>query len=497
MFDCIPLSLSRQSAKIDTSAGQKYFLEPEVLMEAAGALAAGEILKYFGKTASSFIVMCGPGHNGGDGLVLARHLYSHGLKVQVFCDKKSGSDLLEKQKKRLTSQKLKIHPIAQYKNLKVSDDFLIVDALFGVGLSRDVKGIYKELIEWMNAASCKIVSLDTPSGLNVDTGIPQGVSVKASLTLTFGLAKPGFYLMQGPAHTGQLVRLPIGFPQALLSSSESTHFLVDDTWVLKKLPSRCPEDHKARQGHLLVLAGREGFWGAGELTSLAAYRMGCGYVTWSGGDGTQHPPLGSVPDVLTGKLSDPKLLSNKTAVAIGPGFGTEDRTKEWLLALKKTNQPVVVDADAFTVCVREPNLFPLPENWILTPHSGELGRLFGLKGEDIDQDRTSYAIKASQKTGALVLLKGFRSVLAYGKKCGIIASGNAALAKAGTGDVLTGFIGALLARSLKPFEATAVASFVHGKIADNWVQSGKDADTLMAQDLKELLPEALQQLRGS
>ena len=245
---------------------------------------------------------------------------------------------------------------------------------------------------------------------------------------------------------------------------------------------------------MLVLAGREGFWGAGRLCSVSAYRMGCGYVTWAGGEGSHHPPLESAPDVLTGTLSDKNLFAGKTAVAIGPGLGTGKQTKELLLALKKINQPVVVDADALTVLERE-NLFPLPENWILTPHSGELGRLFGLKGEAVDQDRCSYAMKASQKTGCMVLLKGFHSVLALPDKCWIIAAGNAALAKAGTGDVLTGFIGALLARSLSPFAAAAVGAFVHGRLADNWVHSGKDADTLMAQDLKELLPETLQRLR--
>ena len=335
MFDSIPLSFSHQSGQMDQAARERYFYESETLMEAAGALSAHEILKYFGKSPSSVIVMCGPGHNGGDGLVAARHLYANGVEVKVFCDKNADSDLLQKQHKRLTSQNLKIHSLEQYKDLKVPDNSLIVDALFGVGLSRNVEGIYREAVEWMNGAACRIVSLDTPSGLNVDTGILWGVSVKASLTLTFGLAKPGFYLMQGPAHTGELIRLPIGFPQALLSPATSACFLIDGTWVSGKLPVRRPEDHKAREGHLLVLAGREGFWGAGKLASLAAYRMGCGYVTWAGGAGAEYPPVSSVPDVLTGKLSDPDLLSGKTAVAVGPGFGTGDHTKKWLLSLKK------------------------------------------------------------------------------------------------------------------------------------------------------------------
>lgn len=495
MSDFIPLSCLTQSTQIDQSAQKKYFLDSEVLMESAGALAAGEIVSHSHWTSSVVTILCGPGCNGGDGLVLARHLHSYSVRVEVFCDKQPSSPLVEKQKKRLTSQGFLLHSLEELERIKKTSSSLIVDALFGVGLSRNIEGIYLELIKWINSSSQEVVSLDIPSGLDGDTGRVKGQAVQANLTISFGLAKPGFYLMEGPAHSGRLVILPIGFPPSLLSEKAGSHFLIEEKWVSSHLPARSPQDHKAKQGHLLVLAGREGSWGAGQLCALSAYRMGCGYVTWAGEE-SSHPPLGSVPDVLTQKLSDKTLFLNKTAVAIGPGLGTGNQTKDLLLALKKTSQPVVVDADAFTVCVRE-NMFPLPENWVLTPHSGELGRLFGQKGEEIDQDRCFYAIKGSQKAGCLVLLKGFHSVLASSDKCWIISSGNAALAKAGTGDVLTGFIGTLMARSLSPFKAAAVGSFVHGRLADHWVRSGKDGDALMAQDLKDLLPTVLHQLRIS
>ena len=227
--------------------------------------------------------------------------------------------------------------------------------------------------------------------------------------------------------------------------------------------------------------------------------MGAGYVTWAGKkkDNSINIALNkNIPEVLTQDLSDPDLLKKKTAVVIGPGFGLDVETKKILLSLIKTKLPVVVDADAFTVCIKE-NLFPLPSHWVLTPHSGELARLFNIKGSEIDQDRCSYAIKASQKTGAFVLLKGFHSVLAKEGRCWIIPTGNAALAKAGTGDVLAGFIGALLARSMDVFSATAVATFVHGRLAEEWCLSGKDQDSLMAQDLKDILPFVLKKLRHS
>lgn len=201
------------------------------------------------------------------------------------------------------------------------------------------------------------------------------------------------------------------------------------------------------------------------------------------------------PDILIQTLSDKKLFKNKTAIVIGPGFGIDKKTKDILEILKETKLPVVVDADAFAVCVQE-KLFPLPAHWVVTPHSGELARFFCIKGREIDRDRCSYAIEASQKIGCLVLLKGFYSVLAKKDKCWIIPTGNSALAKAGTGDVLTGFIGALMARSLDTFSAVGVAAFIHGLLAEEWVESGKDRDSLMAQDLKDILPIILKKLHS-
>ena len=490
----ILLSTVNQSRKIDQAVEKQHPISAEVLMESAGALSAQEILRTV--KPDSVIVLCGPGHNGGDGLVTARHLLSEGVDVHVFADDPK-SDLVQKQRKRLEQLKVSIHSIKdlnliQERSTKVC---VFVDALFGVGLSKNIEGSYFELIQWMNALKeKKVVSLDIPSGLHGDRGQIQGAAVRADFTLSFGLAKPGFYLMRGPEHTGKLKVFSIGFSQSLLKETANTHFLLDEKWVCEKFPYRRPEDHKAQHGHLLVLAGYEGFWGAGRLCALSAYRMGAGYVTWAGGNGEECPPLGSVPEILTQKLNDVDLFSNKKAVAIGPGLENAEKVRSLLETLKESQLPVVVDASAFVVCVRE-KLFPLPSHWILTPHSGELGILFGIQGRDVDQDRCFYAIKASQKMGCPVLLKGFHSVLACRDQCWIIPSGNSALAKAGTGDVLTGFIGALMARSLSSFQAGAVGAFIHGRLADEWVLSGKSQETLMAQDLKDLLPFVLNKMK--
>jgi len=502
----MPLATASQSSKIDELALKKYGLKPEMLMETAGALSAKEIISHLKwhplqsvhfdlvKKQNSVLVLCGPGQNGGDGLVVARHLLSAGVSVKVFCASSESNPLVEAKKDQLRLMGLELLSLEEMELIKKQgqDCSLIVDALFGVGLNRDVKDLYAKLIRWMNLENKLVFSLDTPSGLDVDTGHIRGEAVIADFTFSFGLAKPGFYLQQGPKHIGSLKVFAIGFPLELLLDRACSHFLINEYWVSQKLPQRADTDHKALHGKLLVLAGSEGFWGAGYLSVLSAYRMGAGYVYWAGG-GNSPPPIQEVPEVLTSHLKDPDLLLNKTAIAIGPGLGLNPEIKKLLLTLKKENTPVVVDADAFNVCVKE-NLFPLPSHWVLTPHSGELGRLFGITGREIEKDPCRYALRASYKTGTLVLLKGFHSVLAVKDQCWIIPKGHSALAKAGTGDVLTGFIGALLARSLDPFSATAVGAFLHGYLAEYWTSSGKDRDSLMAQDLKDILPLVLNRL---
>ena len=324
-----------------------------------------------------------------------------------------------------------------------------------------------------------------------------------------------FWLSKGLAKTGELSKnkktktiIDAGFiteyeyslqlEKILGAASLKNDFIIDETWAAGHLPERKEKSNKSDHGHLLVLAGREGFWGSGVLCALSAYRMGAGYVTWAGSDleNLKQEHLKSVPEALTARLDDPDLFSGKTAAAAGPGLGVNEKVKDLILKLKKTKLAVVLDADAVTVCAKN-HLFPLPSHWIITPHSGELGRLFQLSGKEIDQDRKAYVLRAEEKTHCAVLLKGFRSLIAYQKKCYGIEAGNASLAKAGTGDVLTGLIGALLARGLDAFSAGALGAFIHGRIADEWLKSGKDQDTLLASDLIKLLPPTLHQLRRS
>jgi hydroxyethylthiazole kinase-like uncharacterized protein yjeF len=497
------LATVAQATQIDEMSQAVYGLTGEALMESAGALASREIeLSFLPElTRGQLAVVAGPGNNGGDALVVARHLHSAGfrdLQVYLLAPAEKRSELFKLQHKRVELQGIRIVDLTEIpeRQEQIKSAALVVDGLFGIGYRSPMNDACQTLVNTMNAAKAPKVSLDTPSGLNSNTGRVEGAAVRAALTITFGLAKPGFFVSEGPTQVGKLRVLPIGFPFEALRGIATTHFLFNEKLARRYLPMRRETSNKSDHGHLLVLAGRPGFWGAGILASSSGFRMGAGYVTWASFEAPMEA-LKDVPEVLTARVDDPALWQKKiSAVCIGPGLGTGKETAALIEKLKSlTDVPVVVDADAITACV-EHNLFPLPENWVLTPHAGELSRILKVHSQDIERDRFKAASEAQQKTKCHILLKGFRSLLSFGERCMIVHAGNSALAKAGTGDVLTGMIGGLLAQGLDTLPAAATAAYLHGRLADEWIRSGNDKSALLASDLRLLLPQILTRLRN-
>ncbi len=481
-----------------------YELNGEVLMEAAGTLSSREIDQAFfpelarGMTA----VVCGPGNNGADGLVVARHLHSAGhrdLVVMTLAPDDKQSALFKLQLRRAKSQGLRIVNLLE--NFDKADQLrsahLIVDGLFGIGFRGGLDGQYALVVDIMNSAKKPIVSLDCPSGLHCDTGRVEGSVVRAAMTLTFGLAKPGFFVGDGPHHVGKLKTLPIGFPYEALRGIATTHFLFTERLARRYLPSRRDTSNKSDHGHLLLLAGQEGMWGAGVLAASSAYRMGVGYVTWASRTSPQAI-VAELPEVLTAAWNGSETWTSRkiSAVAIGPGLGVDKTTNQMIESLKKDfSGPVLVDADAINACVQF-GLFPLPKNWIITPHMGELARILKMDVRALEEDRFAAALKGAEAVGCHMLLKGYRSVHAFENRCMVIHSGNSALAKAGTGDVLTGMVGALLAQGLETLPAVATAAYMHGRMADEWVRLGLDKRSLSASDIASQLPELLSRIAG-
>lgn len=449
-----------QCQQIDKISHTDYDLSGELLMEAAGAIAAREIEQsFFPELNKGHVsIICGPGNNGGDGAVIARHLHAAGFRnLNVFvCGKESiWSPLLKAQVARLERQRIKVIRTAEQLNEAASaihSSALLIDALFGIGLARPISGDYARLIDSINSTSAPAVSIDAPSGLDCDRGVVLGACVKAAMTITFGLAKPGFFVAEGPSFVGNLRIVSIGFPRRASREIAKTHFAFSERLARRALPVAKPTANKSDFGRLLVYAGGPGTWGAGLLCASAAARVGAGYVTLVGSVEPREA-IRENPEFLTAQIDDPKLWQKKSdqrAVVIGPGFGVGEATAAIIEKLKK-EQPehLVLDADAITTCVQF-NLWPLPAEWVMTPHAGELARIMNVAACDVESDRFNFAARAAQKAGCYVLLKGFRSVLSNGKKSLVIMAGNNALAKAGSGDVLAGMIGGLLAQGFNP-----------------------------------------------
>ena len=499
------LITTKQSREVDDLSCKLYGLTTDILMEAAGIQAARECQQNFYPelTRGLTAIFCGPGHNGGDGLVMARHLHSLGyrdLLVVLAAPNKKRADMFKVQLERAELHGLRIiDGLRESKKLEqVRSAALVVDALFGVGFKNKITEEYLELIEKMNSLKVPIVSLDCPSGLNCDTGLAASGSVKAHTTFTFGLAKPGFFVGDGPHVVGKLRVLPIGYPYEGLRRLATTHFIFNDKLARRYLPSRKDKTSKADFGRLVVIAGSEGMWGAGVLAAQSAYRMGAGYVYWAS-EGLPLSHLEQTPEVLTKDIYDDEIWDRKKidAYAVGPGLADNQKT---LLLIRKLidmkAEKVVIDAGAFTTCVHE-KLFPLPKSWVVTPHAGELSRLIKKDHNFIETDRFAAASLGAKLTGCHLLLKGYRSVLAYENRCMVISSGNSALAKAGSGDVLTGMIGSLLAQGLDTVQATATAAFIHGRLADEWVRMGFDKRSLNPNDIKDHLPLIMSRITQS
>jgi hydroxyethylthiazole kinase-like uncharacterized protein yjeF len=493
-----------QSREIDRLAQSEYNLTAEILMESAGSGAAREIEQaFFPELKRGLIgIVCGPGNNGADGLVVARHLHSSGhrdIAVFLVAPRRSRSELFALQLDRVDRQGIRVVDVIENPDQlsRLRSCPLIVDGLFGLGFRTPIEEPYSGVIEMMNSAKATVVSLDTPSGLDADRGSVSGIAVRASMTVTFGLAKAGFFVNEGPARVGRLRVLPIGFPFELFRKVATTHFGFNEKLARRYLPKRKDTSNKSDHGRVVVFAGRPGMWGAGLLTSVSAYRMGVGYVTLATFENASEV-LKSSPEILTARADDPDFWKPQSwnSVAIGPGLGVSKQTADLVNKLKSTGvESVVVDADAITACV-EYGLFPLPKSWIMTPHAGELSRILKIDARVIESDRYAHALLGSQKAGCHVLLKGFRSVLAYQDRCMVIMSGNSALAKAGTGDVLTGMIASLLAQGVDPVQATSTAAYIHGRMADEWVRVGNDKRSLLASDLRDQLPQLMARLAG-
>ena len=484
-----------------------------VLMESAGRGVA-DLIGTLAPADARVVVYAGAGNNGGDGFVVARHLANRGATVEVvLCapeDKIKGDARLHLEACRRSSVTLldaTTETQLDAAAVHTREARVVVDALFGTGLSREVTGLPARAIAHLNAHAGLKVAVDVPSGLDADRGVPLGVCVRADHTVTFAFAKRGLVSAPGFTFAGVLHVVDIGIPERLARTHGVTAELLDEQ-ILRAVPGRRDvTGHKGTHGHLLVVAGSTGKTGAALLCGRAALRSGAGLVTVAAPDDARAALDGRVPELMTAwyDLDDAgraigallPLLDGKRALAIGPGLPTAAVMRDVLAQLiadtRSRKLALVLDADALNHLAADPSMLggkrssPL----VLTPHPGEAARLLARSTADVQHDRIASALELARKFSAVVALKGARTVVADPNgRLAICPTGNSGLGTGGTGDVLTGCIGALLAQGMDGFAAACAAVYAHGAAGDAVVRVTGTIG-LVAGDVIDALPHAL------
>ncbi|MFA5203955.1 MAG: NAD(P)H-hydrate dehydratase [Lentisphaeria bacterium] len=485
----------------------------EELMERAGVGAARELVEWCGRRLAPahrrrWAVLAGKGNNGGDAYVVAGWLAEHtGLPVTVYAAVHPGAltGAAREHAGRLPPAVPVLVVDGGLPAAALEPGGVVVDGLLGTGLAGPVREPFATLIRQINAAGLPVAALDTPSGLDADRGEPLGVAVVADLTLAMGLPKAGCFSASGLRHTGALRVVEIGLPAAAVAAAPAELEVVTAADIAPLLGRRPRDGHKHLFGQVVVAGGCTAYGGAPLLAGAAALRAGAGLVTVAVPAAVRpwmHPRfqalmLRALPDAGSGSLAAgselDELLAAAQAVVFGPGCGRAPETAAALAAALRTPHPVVVDADGLRLLAAHPGLLPRPAATVLTPHPGEMRALlhgFGLAGV-ADSARGAQAAALARQCGAVVVLKGAATVIATpdgGVR--VNASGSSALATAGTGDVLAGLVGGLLAQGLEAGAAAAAAVFLHGLAAEE----APAERALVADELIDLLPAALQRL---
>jgi ADP-dependent NAD(P)H-hydrate dehydratase / NAD(P)H-hydrate epimerase len=474
-----PVVTAAEMRALDRATIDELGLPGAVLMETAGRALAQAVLD--GATEGHVAVVCGPGNNGGDGYVAARVLRERGLDAVVYLavardavkgDARLHLDALE----RSGGIVLDLSTPAALDELGDALDgaAVIIDAIFGTGVTRAIEGHAAAVITRINAAGAAlVVSADLPSGLDADTGAVHGVAVDADVTVTMGALKIGLVSAPGFARAGTVRVAEIGIPRALITAQVTRAGLLEASDVEAIAPRPHALDHKGRRGHVLVVGGSPGHRGAARLAAWAALRAGAGLCTLAGpGEGELVAP----DPLMTARCDRAddlvRLVDKKAALAIGPGMLRGDEGAKLVDAALATGVPCVLDADALNhlagggLALVASAAAPA----VLTPHPGEAARLLGCTVPDIERDRLAAVRKLAAESRAVVVLKGARTLICDGTVdddfVAINPTGGPSLATGGTGDVLCGAIAALLAQGLAPRDAARLAVWVHGAAAE-------------------------------
>jgi NAD(P)H-hydrate epimerase len=455
------------------------------LMTRAGEAALNAALEQFPE-AKRWQVICGSGNNGGDGYVLARLAGARGIGVSVLL-MSSPDNLKGDAATAYQDFAAEGGAIAMFEGSLDGEAELLVDALLGSGLERDVEGKYAEIVDAINRHAAPVLALDIPSGLNADTGDVMGVAVKADMTVSFVGLKSGLFLKEGPNYAGELRFAGLDIPADCLATQEADLQRMNIAAIRSWLAPRKRDAHKGDFGHVLIVGGGPGMSGAVRLCGEAALRSGAGLVSVATHPSHHAMIASGRPELMCHAVEAAKdlkpLLERATVIALGPGLGTGKWSQTMFDAIMKSDLPMVVDADALNLLVDSE---ARKDDWILTPHPGEAARLLGSKTAKVQADRRGSLIKIAKKFGGTVVLKGSGSLVsASDGPSWLCTAGNPGMAAAGMGDVLTGVIAGLRAQGLSSEMAAVAGVDIHARAGDAAAEKGQRG--LMASDLLQEL----------
>ena len=475
------------------------------LMERAGRAVARAAVALAGRRYGTRVaIVCGKGNNGGDGFVAARVLHREGVAVRCLLLAEVNAYKGDARAHLTAMKRAGVNP-DPFENGSLNSNDLVIDAIFGTGFRGRVEGPTAKAIEAINSSGARVLSIDIPSGVSGDTGAVEGPSVLADVTVAIAAQKLGTVLHPGAARAGRVEVVNIG-----IETGDALVHLAEPADVSAILPTRSADAHKRSSGSVLVLAGSDGMSGAALLTCRGAARMGAGYVTLVSTAYVDHAKKNLIPEAVSRVVSGQTELGAEVladfagdferadAVAIGPGLGTGPRQRALVESvLADIEVPLVLDADGLNVLAED--TAPLEKRThpaVITPHPGELATLLHISSGEVQADRVGVARRAASELGCVVVLKGAGTIVADPEgRLNVNPTGGPELATAGTGDVLTGVVGALLAEDLDPVSAAVAGVFVHG-LAGTVAGRFTEGRGVVAWDVAEALPVAIGQLNG-
>ncbi len=497
---------AEQMREIDRLSIEERGIPGGYLMDLAGQAIAQAVLEV--PEVESAIVFAGKGNNGGDGFVAARYLYENLHVVLVYTDEPESGDARDAWDRIPVSVK-KINFLDLEKPLEFIQQFdVVIDALLGTGIKGLPRAPFDEIIKLINKANVPVISADIPSGLNADTGEGR-LAIKAARTVTMGLPKLGMIRAQGPDYTGEVIVAPLKFPTDLLEKVNSPWNTLSVSELAAFLPERPSNGHKGTFGLTLIMAGSDWMPGSALLATEGALRSGTGLVRLHAVNRVIDAATSRYPEILHSPYSPPgghllplndlekdHLYERCKAVCFGPGV-TEEPDVARLLhqILEKKDTPLVIDADGLNLLAKDSGLQNLiHEKVVLTPHPGEAARLLGNSVDDIQQDRFAALEELSKKFNCTILLKGHGSLVASPDHIyWHLGTGNSALARGGSGDILAGLIAGLMAQGVAPVRATISGAMVHAMAADKLTEK-HSARAVRVTEIAEMIPHVFRQI---